>query len=137
LQLAIPRGTTNFWHIIVPTAQTFSECAGSAIFYRDSDYPLFPCEFVEVDEIKHVVHECIPLLDERERGTVAQAQNRLSAISQLPIWSPFFDFDFCGCLHGIFWSCPIERLHAWQTGIMKGGMQKLFLLGDLPSNFMR
>lgn len=101
------------------------------------DDPHKACEFVKVDEIKQEVRECIPLLDLRARGSVKEAQNRLSAISQLPVWSPFFDFDFCGCVHGIFGSCPFERLHAWQTGIMKDGMQKLFLLGDLPTNFVR
>ena len=83
-----------------------------------------------------MVSECIPLLNARVRGTVGEAQSRLSAISQLPVWSAFFDFDFCGCPHGIFGSCPFERLHAWQSGLMKNAMEKLFLLSDLPAIFM-
>jgi hypothetical protein len=100
------------------------------------DNPCKECHFVNVADIKHEVSECMPLLDLRVRGTVGQAQSRLSAISQLPVWSAFFDFDFCGCPHGIFGSCPFERLHAWQTGIMKNAMEKLFLLSDLPDSFL-
>jgi hypothetical protein len=100
------------------------------------DNPLNECNFVNVDEIKDVVSECMPLLEARVRGTVGDAQSRLSAISQLPVWSAFFDFDFCGCPHGIFGSCPFERLHAWQTGLMKNAMEKLFLLSDLPDIFL-
>ena len=100
------------------------------------DNPLKECHFVNVADIKHEVSECMPLLDARVRGTVGEAQSRLSAISQLPVWSAFFDFDFCGCPHGIFGSCPFERLHAWQTGIMKNAMEKLFLLSELPASFL-
>ena len=100
------------------------------------DDPREECNFVNVSEIKNVVSECIPLLNARVRGTVGEAQSRLSAISQLPVWSAFFDFDFCGCPHGIFGSCPFEHLHAWQSGLMKNAMEKLFLLSDLPDIFM-
>ena len=55
----------------------------------------------------------------------------------MPIWSPLYNCDFCGCPHGIFGSCPFEHLHAWQAGIMKDGMRLLFLLGDLPTSFMK
>jgi hypothetical protein len=52
------------------------------------------------------------------------------------VLSTFFDFDFCGCLHGIFGSCPFKCLHAWQTGIMKDAMNNLFLLSNLPPTFI-
>ena len=53
------------------------------------------------------------------------------------IWSPLYNWNFCGCWHGIFGSCPFEHLHAWQARIMKDGMRLLFLLGDLPSSFIK
>ena len=111
-------------------------CRDCDISQSLGDNPLNECNFVNVDEIKDVVSECMPLLEARVRGTVGDAQSRLSAISQLPVWSAFFDFDFCGCPHGIFGSCPFERLHAWQTGLMKNAMEKLFLLSDLPDIFL-
>jgi hypothetical protein len=100
------------------------------------DDPYQECQFVNVEDIKQEVRECAPLLEARVRGTVAEAANRLASISQLPVWSAFFDFDFCGCQHGIFGSCPFERLHAWQTGIMKDAMKKLFLMAKLPETFL-
>jgi hypothetical protein len=50
--------------------------------------------------------------------------------------SVFFDFDYCGDPHGIFGSCPFERLHAWLSGTMKDGMRYLFLLSDMLQDFM-
>ena len=111
-------------------------CVNSKQVLLWCDNPLNECNFVNVDEIKDVVSECMPLLEARVRGTVGDAQSRLSAISQLPVWSAFFDFDIYGCPHGIFGSCPFERLHAWQTGLMKNAMEKLFLLSDLPDIFL-
>jgi hypothetical protein len=100
------------------------------------DNPAHECHFVDVQHIKHEVQECIPILQLRTKGTVQAAQNRLSSISQLPVWSALFDFDFCNCPHGIFGSCPFERLHAWQTGTMKDAMKYLFLMSDLPQSFL-
>jgi hypothetical protein len=100
------------------------------------DDPYFDCQFVDCEFIKREVKECAPILEARNRGTVREAQDRLSLISQLPVWSAFYDFDFCGCPHGIFGSCPFERLHAWQTGIMKDAMKTLFIMSDLPRNFL-
>ena len=76
--------------IIVPTALTFSKCAGTATFHRQShgDDPHYCCQFVDAKLIKMVVHECIPIINEHECGTVANARQRLSAISQLPIFVP-------------------------------------------------
>ena len=112
-------------------------CRDCDIAQCDGNDPHKSCQFVNVDLIKREVGECIPLLATHAHGTVGPAETRLQAISQLPVWSPFFDFDFCGCPHGVFGSCPFERLHAWQTGIMKDAMHKLFMLCDLPSNFLR
>jgi hypothetical protein len=100
------------------------------------DNPHTECDFVNVEEIKNEVRECTAILTERQWGTVGSTEERLANISQLPVWSTFFNFDFCGCPHGVFASCPFERLHAWQTGIMKDAMKKLFLMSDLPSNFL-
>ena len=100
------------------------------------DNPDHECHFVDVEHIKLEVQECIPILQHRYKGTVKAAQNRLSSISQLPVWSALFDFDFCNCPHGIFGSCPFERLHAWQTGTMKDAMKYLFLMSDLPQSFL-
>ena len=100
------------------------------------DDPNYVCQFVSVEDIKREVNVCIPILETRTRGTVTDARKRLASISQLPVWSAFFDFDFCDCPHGIFGSCPFERLHAWQTGIMKDAMKNLFLMSELPTNFV-
>jgi hypothetical protein len=124
-------------HYISYSSNIQRMCRDCNIPQRFGDDPHKSCEFVKVDDIKLEVRECIPLLKTRSRGTVGDAENRLSAISQAPVWPSFFDFDFCGCDHGIFGSCPFERLHAWHTGIMKDGMEKLFLLGDLSTNFVR
>ena len=97
----------------------------------------FSCQFVDAEPTWKVVHECIPIINEHEHGTVADARQKLSAISQLPIWSPLYDCDFCGCHRGIFGSCSFEHLHAWQAGKIKNGMRLLFLLGDLPTSFMK
>jgi hypothetical protein len=100
------------------------------------DNPNAQCEFIRMEDIKDVVRECTLILTERRRGQVGLAEKRLAKISQLPVWSTMFDFDFCGCPHGVFASCPFERLHAWQTGIMKDAMKNLFLMSDLPQNFL-
>jgi len=100
------------------------------------DNPNAQCEFIRMEDIKDEVRECTLILTERRRGQVGLAEKRLAKISQLPVWSTMFDFDFCGCPHGVFASCPFERLHAWQTGIMKDAMKNLFLMSDLPQNFL-
>jgi hypothetical protein len=112
-------------------------CRDCNIPQCDGDDPHYPCQFVDAEPIKTALRECIPIINREERGNVANARERLSGISQLPIWSPLYNCDFCGCRHGIFGSCPFEHLHAWQSGIMKDGMRLLFLLGDLPSSFIK
>jgi hypothetical protein len=66
------------------------------------DNPYQECQFINVEDIKREVRECAPVLEACIRGTMAEAANWLASISQLPVWSAFF--DFCGCPHGIFLS---------------------------------
>ena len=94
------------------------------------------CEFVIMEDIKKIVEEQIEVLNARPKRNIREARAKLQAISQVPVMSAFFDFDFCGDPHGIFGSCPFERLHAWLTGIMKDGMRYLFLLCDMPEDFV-
>jgi hypothetical protein len=70
------------------------------------------------------------------KRNVGIARAKLQEISQVPVMSAFFDFDYCGDPHGIFGSCPFERLHAWLSGTMKDGMRYLFLLCDMPQDFI-
>jgi hypothetical protein len=94
------------------------------------------CQFVIMNDIKSVVKDQIEVLNARPKRNIGEARAKLQAISQLPIMSAFFDFDYCGDPHGIFGSCPFEHLHAWLSGIMKDGMRYLFLLCDLPQDFI-
>jgi hypothetical protein len=94
------------------------------------------CHFVNMVEIKEIVNEQIEVLKARPRRNVGMARAKLQEISQVPVMSAFFDFDYCGDPHGIFGSCPFERLHAWLSGIMKDGMRYLFLMCDLPEDFV-
>ena len=82
------------------------------------------CDFVNMNNIKAIVSEQIAVLKECPRCTIGigKARKKLQAISQVPVMSAFFDFDFCGDSHGIFGCCPFEHLHAWLSGIMKDGM---------------
>jgi hypothetical protein len=82
------------------------------------------------------VEEQIDVLNARPRRNIGEARAKLQEISQVPVMSAFFDFDYCGDPHGIFGSCPFERLHAWLSGIMKDGMRYLFLMCDLPEDFI-
>jgi hypothetical protein len=94
------------------------------------------CQFVIMEEIKTIVMEQIDVLNARPRRNIGAARAKLQEISQYPVLSAFFDFDYCGDPHGIFGSCPFERLHAWLSGIMRDGMRYLFLMCDLPQDFM-
>ena len=95
------------------------------------------CQFVNIEEIRVKVMQAMDLLNSpNRRGSKKQAHDLLKSISQLPVLSAFYDFDFCGDRHGIFGSCPFERLHAWLLGIMKDGMRYLFNLCDLPKDFI-
>jgi hypothetical protein len=94
------------------------------------------CDFVNMNDIKAIVSEQIAVLNEHPRRNIGEARKKLQAISQVPVMSAFFDFDFCGDPHGIFGCCPFERLHAWLSGIMKDGMRYLFLLCDLDNDFI-
>jgi hypothetical protein len=84
------------------------------------------CQFVIMEDIKAIVSEQVEVLNARPKRNVGLARAKLQEISQVPVMSAFFDFDYCGDPHGIFGSCPFERLHAWLSGIMKDGMQYLF-----------
>ena len=112
-------------------------CRDCNIPQCDGDDPQYLCQFVDAESIKMSLHECIPIINGDAPGNVANAREQLSGISQLPIWSPLYNCDFCGCPRGIFGSCPFEHLHAWQAGMMKDGMRLLFFLGDLPKGFMK
>jgi hypothetical protein len=92
----------------------------------ECDDPDAACNFVVMDDIKTIVKEQIEAIDEKRN--VGEAREKLREISQVPVMSAFFDFDYCGDPHGIFGSCPFERLHAWLSGTMKDGMRYLFLL---------
>lgn len=45
------------------------------------DDPYFDCHFVDCEFIKREVKECAPILEARNRGTVREAEDRLSSIS--------------------------------------------------------
>jgi hypothetical protein len=79
-----------------------------------------------MDDIKTIVKEQMDVLNAIPKRNIGVAREKLQAISQVPVMSAFFDFDYCGDPHGIFGSCPFERLHAWLSGTMKDGMQYLF-----------
>jgi hypothetical protein len=111
--------------------------------YRDCDIHQFygddvnaECSFVNMSEIKGIVKEKVGIIKSREYGQVGLACAKLAKISQLPVISAFFDFNFCGDPHGVFGSCPFERLHAWLSGIMKDGMRFLFLMCDIDQTFI-
>jgi hypothetical protein len=90
---------------------------------------------VEMEQIKAIVKEQIDVLNAIPKRNIGVARDKLREISQVPIMSAFFDFDYCGDPHGIFGSCPFKRLHAWLSGTMKDGMHYLFLLCQLPQDF--
>ena len=94
------------------------------------------CQFVIMEDIKAIVSEQVEVLNARPKRNVGVARAKLQEISQVPVMSAFFDFDYCGDPHGIFGSCPFERLHAWLSGIMRDGMRYLFLLCDMPQDFI-
>jgi hypothetical protein len=89
-----------------------------------------------MEDIKAIVSEQVEVLNARPKRNVGVARAKLQEISQVPVMSAFFDFDYCGDPHGIFGSCPFERLHAWLSGIMRDGMRYLFLLCDMPQDFI-
>jgi hypothetical protein len=89
-----------------------------------------------MEDIMAIVSEQVEVLNALPRRNVGLARAKLQEISQVPVMSAFFDFDYCGDPHGIFGSCPFERLHAWLSGIMKDGMRYLFLLCDMPQDFI-
>jgi hypothetical protein len=103
---------------------------------KEANNVQYDCTFVNAAHIKAEVSQCIEILENGQHGTIGPAEARLQKISQLPVESAFFKFDFCGCPHGVFASCPFERLHAFLTGIMKDGMEKLFLMSKLPEGFV-
>jgi hypothetical protein len=91
---------------------------------------------VEMEEIKAIMKEQIDVLNAIPKRNIGVARDKLREISQVPVMSAFFDFDFCGDPHGIFGNCPfVERLHPWLSGTMKGGKRYLFLLRQLPQDF--
>jgi hypothetical protein len=90
---------------------------------------------VEMEQIKAIVKEQIDVLNAIPKSNIGVARDTLWQISQVPVMSVFFDFDYCGDPHGIFGRCPFERLHAWLPGTMKDTMRYLFLLCQLPQDF--
>jgi hypothetical protein len=99
------------------------------------DDPDAACDMVEMEQIKAIVKEQIDVLNAVPKRNIGVARDKLRQISQVPVMSAFFDFDYCGDPHGIFGSCPFERLHAWLSGTMKDAMRYLFLLCQLPQDF--
>jgi hypothetical protein len=85
-----------------------------------------------MEQIKAIVKEQIDVSNAIPKRNIGVARDKLREISQVPVMSAFFDFDYCGDPHGIFGSCLFERLHAWPSGTMKDGMPYLFLLCQLP-----
>jgi hypothetical protein len=85
----------------------------------ECDDPDSTCNFVVMDEIKQIVKDQMDVLNAIPRRDIGEARDNLREISQVPVMSAFFDFDYCGDPHGIFGSCPFERLHAWLSGTMK------------------
>ena len=90
---------------------------------------------VEMEQIKAIVKEQINVLNAIPKRNISVARDKLREISQVPVMSAFFDFNYCGNPHGIFGSCSFERLHAWLSGTMKDRMRYLFLLCQLPQDF--
>jgi hypothetical protein len=90
---------------------------------------------VEMEQIKAIVKEQIDVLNAIPKRNIGVAHDKLQEISQVPVMSAFFDFDYCGDPHSIIGSCPFERLHAWLSGTMKDGVCYLFLLCQSPQDF--
>jgi hypothetical protein len=90
---------------------------------------------VEMEQIKAIVKEQIDVLNAISKRNIGVAHDKLWHISQVPVMSAFFDFDYCGDPHCIFGSCPFERLHAWLSRTMKDALCYLFLLCQLPQDF--
>jgi hypothetical protein len=72
-----------------------------------------------MEDIKKEVSECTAILTERRRGLVGSAEKRLAKISQLPVWSTLFDFNFCGCPHGVFASYPFEPFNVVSLAMVR------------------
>jgi hypothetical protein len=89
-----------------------------------------------MDKINAIVKEQINVLNAIPKRNIGIARANLQAISQVPVMSAFFDFDYCGDPHGIFGSCPFKRLHAWLSGTMKDGIHYLFLLSNMMPEFL-
>jgi hypothetical protein len=109
---------------------------------RDCNLPQSKCDdpdatwnMVEMEQIKAIVKEQIDVLNAIPKRNIGVARDKLREISQVPVMSAFLDFDYCGDLHGIFGSCPFERLHAWLSRTMKDGMRYPFLRCQLPQDF--
>jgi hypothetical protein len=110
---------------------------------RDCDLPQSKCDDVDGDcqfsimeDINATVKEQVDVLNAIPKRNVMVSRAMLQKISQVPVMSAFNDFDYCGDPHGIFRSCPFKCLHAWLSRTMKDGMHYLFLLSDMPHDFM-
>jgi hypothetical protein len=90
---------------------------------------------VEMEQIKAIVKEQIDVLNAISKHNIGVARDKLRQISQVPVMSAFFDFNYCGDPKGIFGSCAFKRLHAWLSGTMKDAMRYPFLLCQLPQDF--
>jgi hypothetical protein len=111
---------------------------------RDCDIPQWhgnkvkhPCTMVKMSNMQPLIEDAVNILiSSRVHGTVKAARESLQSVSQLVVRPSFFDFDFCGCEHGIFASCPFERLHAFCLGLMKMSLEFVFNVGTLPDSYM-
>jgi hypothetical protein len=63
---------------------------------------------VEMEQIKAIVKEQIDILNAFPKRNIGVARDNLRDISQVPVMSTFFDFDYFGDPHGIFASCPFK-----------------------------
>jgi hypothetical protein len=71
---------------------------------------------VEMEPVKAIVKEQIDVLNAIPKRNIGVVRDKFRQISQAPVMSTFFDFDYCGDPHGIFGSCLFKWLHAWLSG---------------------
>ena len=92
------------------------------------DNPWMNCARADAADYIDTVQLCMAgIANPTGRGNIGYYRDILKDISQNPVDSFYYQFDFCLSRNAVFGSgTPMEVLHAWYLGLMKLALVSLF-----------